>query len=296
MTTLALTSNCCIASTSEISLCTQPNVALLRELSFRVRTRCLETTYRSQFGHIGPDFSATDLLCTLFLTTLRFPSKSLCHPDRDRFILSKGHAALALYCVLIELGWWSPEILDFYGRKGGSLGGHPSCANIGIEACSGSLGHGLPFAVGAALAAKLEQSERKTFVLVGDGELQEGSNWEAAMLGATHRLDSLTVIVDRNGLQQGRGTEEVNQLGDLAGKWRAFGWVVTEIDGHDHSAICACLNRLPFSAGQPNCIIAKTVKGKGVSFMENNASWHHRLPSKDETNSALRELSETAML
>ncbi|WP_434525075.1 hypothetical protein [Photorhabdus asymbiotica] len=156
MTIPALTSNSCIASISETSRCTRPNVALLRELSFRVRTRCLEITQRSGFGHIGPDFSVTDLLCTLFLTTLRFPSENLCHPDRDRFILSKGHAALALYCVLIELGWWHPEILDCYGRKGGSLGGHPSCANKGIETCSGSLGHGLPFAVGAALAAKIE--------------------------------------------------------------------------------------------------------------------------------------------
>ncbi|NYA45451.1 transketolase [Serratia fonticola] len=277
------------------SCCNEPDIELLRNLSFRVRTRCLEITLENRFAHIGPDFSATDILCTLFSNILRFPSDDLCHPDRDRFILSKGHAALALYCTLIELGWWSPNILNLYGRKGGALGGHPSCSSMGIETCTGALGHGLSFAVGAALAAKLEKSKRKTFVLVGDGELQEGSNWEAAMLGATHQLENLTVIIDRNGLQQGRRTEDVNKLGDLAGKWQAFGWAVTEIDGHDYDAIQACLNNLPIHTGFPNCIIAKTVKGKGVSFMENNPEWHHRVPSMYEVSIALKELKEAVI-
>lgn len=212
------------------------------------------------------------------------------HADRDRFILSKGHAALALYSVLVELNWWSPTILDSYGRVGGLLGGHPSCTSPGIETCTGSLGHGLPFAVGAALAARTQSSARKVFVLVGDGELQEGSNWEAAMLAATHGLDALTVVIDRNRLQQGRPTEEVNRLEPLAGKWRAFGWSVTEVDGHDHAAIAHCLRKLPLTAGRPSCIIANTVKGKGVSFMENNPAWHHKLPSAAEAESALQDL------
>lgn len=261
-----------------------------RALAMRVRMRCLEKTRLNHFGHLGPDFSAIDILCTLYLCSLQFPEGNLRHPERDRFILSKGHAALALYSVLVELGWWSHVILENYGRTGGRLGGHPSCSNPGIETCSGALGHGLPFAVGAALGLQARNSESQTFVLVGDGELQEGSNWEAAMLASTHRLAKLTLIVDRNMLQQGRTTEEVNRLDPLADKWRAFGWSVVEVDGHDRAAIAAILNRLPLMAGKPSCIIAHTVKGKGVSFMENQAEWHHKLPTTLEAQKALAEL------
>lgn len=271
-----------------------PLTVLARALSVRVRVRCLQTTRWSQFGHLGPDFSAADLLTVLYLAVLKFQNGDMRHKSRDRFILSKGHAALALYAVLIELGWWSPEMLESYGRLGGALGGHPSASSPGIETCTGALGHGLPFAVGAALAARAIRSGSRTFVLVGDGELQEGSNWEAAMLAATHKLDSLTLIIDRNGLQQGRPTEEVNQLGSLADKWRAFGWSVAEIDGHDHAAIADTFARLPFNSGKPNCVIAHTVKGKGVSFMEGNAAWHHRLPTADEAERALDELLQVA--
>lgn len=263
---------------------------VVRALSVRVRARCLEITRWSRFGHLGPDLSAADLMTTLYVTTLQFPVGDLQHPDRDRFILSKGHAALALYSVLVELGWWQPRALEHYGRTGGQLGGHPSCTSRGIETCTGALGHGLPFAVGAALAARTQGSARRTFVLVGDGELQEGSNWEAAMLAATHGLDALTLIIDRNGLQQGRGTEEVNKLGSLPEKWRAFGWSVVEIDGHDHAAIAACFQGLPLTPGKPSCIVANTVKGKGVSFMENCPDWHHKLPSGPEAERAMDEL------
>lgn len=268
--------------------------ALARALSLRARIRCLSITRWSQFGHLGPDFSAVDLISVLYLTRMRFQNGDMRHDSRDRFILSKGHAALALYSVLIELGWWPPQILHRYGRIGGALGGHPSVSAPGIETCSGALGHGLPFAVGAALAARTNDTGSKTFVLVGDGELQEGSNWEAAMMAATHGLDRLTVLVDRNGLQQGRPTEEVNQLGALACKWRAFGWSVTEIDGHDHAAIDATLRLQPVAAGKPNCVIAHTKKGCGVSFMEGNAAWHHRIPTQHEAELALDELLQVA--
>ena len=194
-------------------------------------------TREAAFGHLGPDFSAADLVSTLYARAVRFPDGDLAHPNRDRFILSKGHAALALYSVLIELGWWKSDMLARYGRIGGSLYGHPANSSPGIETCSGALGHGLPFGVGAALGARTTGRTFRTFVLIGDGELQEGSNWEAAMLAGTHHLDSLTVIVDRNRLQQGRGTEDVCRLDPLPRKWDAFGWASAELDGHDHQAI-----------------------------------------------------------
>ena len=262
-----------------------------RELSRRVRLRCLDVTAQSAFGHLGPDFSCVDILCCLYSAVLRFPGGDLKHTDRDRFVLSKGHAALALYATLIETGFWAPTILDFYGTTGGLLGGHPSSSIDGIETCTGALGHGLPFGVGAALAAKAQGSGRRTIVLLGDGELQEGSNWEAAMLAGSHGLDALTVIIDRNGLQQGRQTESVNALEPLVDKWCAFGWAVTEINGHDSGAIKAVLTDLPLKSGLPTCVIANTIKGRGVSFMEGRAEWHHRIPTSDEVALARTELS-----
>jgi len=259
-------------------------------LATKARVRCVEVTRDSKFGHLGPDFSAIDLISTLYLGILRFPEEDLGHPDRDRFVLSKGHAALALYTVLIELGWWQKNQLTRYGRTGGRLGGHPSSAIQGVETSTGALGHGLPFAVGCALGSKLHATGSKTFVLVGDGELQEGSNWEAAMLASSKQLDDLTVIVDRNRLQQGGSTEAVIRLEPLKEKWESFGWAVEEINGHDHAAIHECCSRLPLRRSQPTCIIANTVKGKGVSFMEGKAEWHHKLPSPSEAESALNEL------
>lgn len=264
-------------------------------LARRVRLRCLRVTTSSEFGHLGPDFSAADLIAALYSGVLRHAGLQPPHPDRDRFILSKGHAALALYSALIEVGHWPDTSLENYGRLNGQLAGHPSTQSSGIETCTGALGHGLPFAVGAALAARLQRSDRRTFVLTGDGELQEGSNWEAAMLAATHRLDRLTVIVDRNGLQQGRPTESVSALEPLADKWRAFGWAVAEVDGHDAEQIHACLEDLPLEQGRPTCILARTRKGKGVSFMEGRAAWHHKLPSFAEAELALRELDPATL-
>jgi transketolase len=266
------------------------DVDAAREFATRVRRNCIEQTRKVGFGHLGPDLSAADILSILYLRSMRFPDGDLRHPDRDRFVLSKGHAALSLYSVLIELGLWPAEVMQHYGRAGGQLYGHPSAGCAGIETCSGALGHGLPFAVGVALGARARRSPSRTFVLVGDGELQEGSNWEAAMLAGTHGLGALTLIVDRNRLQQGRPTEHVNRLEPLEEKWLAFGWAVIEVDGHDHAAIAGCLGRLPLLLTKPTCIIANTVKGKGVSFMENRPEWHHRLPSEQEAYQALFEL------
>ncbi|WP_100208438.1 transketolase [Paracidovorax oryzae] len=268
--------------------CARLDLDFSKKIAQRARIRCLTVTAQSHFGHLGPDFSAIDILTVLYGSVMA--SRSFSDPSRDRFVLSKGHAALALYSVLIELGLWSEGMLLNYGRSGGLLGGHPSSSVSGIETCTGALGHGLPFAAGAAAAASASGSRHRTFVLLGDGELQEGSNWEAAMFASARCLGNLTAIVDRNGLQQGRETEQVNPLGPLADKWRAFGWDVEEIDGHDHIAIFDALARGERST-RPRCLIAMTRKGRGVSFMEGNAAWHHKLPSPAEAAQALEELS-----
>ncbi|MGE8679977.1 MAG: transketolase [Achromobacter marplatensis] len=259
------------------------------QVAQRARIRCLSVTAQNHFGHLGPDFSAIDILTVLYGSIMA--SRSFSDPSRDRFVLSKGHAALALYSVLIELGLWDESMLLNYGRSGGKLGGHPSSCTRGIETCTGALGHGLPFAAGSAAAASVAGNGHRTFVLLGDGELQEGSNWEAAMFANARCLNALTAIIDRNGLQQGRGTEQVNPLGTLADKWRAFGWAVEEIDGHDHRALFDSLARGAHSR-RPRCLIATTTKGKGVSFMEGNAAWHHKLPSTAEAARAMAELSQ----
>jgi len=258
-----------------------------------IRSECLKTTHAAQLGHLGADFSALETLIVLYDRVLRFPNGDLSHPDRDRFVLSKGHAALAYYAVLSRLRERPVANISEFAKFGSALSGHPSNTKVkGIETSTGPLGHGLPFGVGAALAAKLEGSSRRIFVLVGDGELQEGSNWEAAMLAGSRQLDNLLTIVDRNRLQQGRGTELVNRLEPLTEKWRAFGWSVREVDGHDPEQLFDVLTSIPFKSGMPSCVVAHTTKGRGVSFMEGKAAWHHKVPSLGELDLALAELAE----
>jgi transketolase len=207
--------------------------------------------------------------------------------------MSKGHCSGALYATLAEAGFFPLEELETYMQPLSRLNGHPNCVKIpGVETNTGPLGHGLPVAVGTAIAAKLDDAAWRTFVLTGDGELQEGSNWEAAMAAAHYELDNLTVIVDRNRLQQGDRTENTVRLEPLADKWRAFGWAVAEVDGHEYDALLDAFERLPLSPGKPTCLIAHTRKGKGVSFMEDQVGWHHRVPTAEELALALRELSE----
>jgi transketolase len=196
---------------------------------------------------------------------------------------------------LAEAGYFPREELETYMQPLARLNGHPNCVNIpGVETNTGPLGHGLPVAVGTAIAAKLDDAAWRTFVLTGDGELQEGSNWEAAMSAAHYELDNLTVIVDRNRLQQGDGTENTMRLEPLADKWRAFGWDVAEVDGHDYNALLDTFGRLPLAPRKPSCVIAHTRKGKGVSFMEDQVGWHHRVPTAEELALALGELSEAS--
>jgi transketolase len=237
--------------------------------------------------------SAIDILVTLYFAVLHVDPARPDDPDRDRFILSKGHSAVALYTTLAHRGFIPMEQLDTFAQPLSMLNGHPDRNKVpGVETNTGPLGHGLPVAVGAALAAKLQDCSWRVFVLTGDGELQEGSNWEAAMAAAHYKLDNLTVIVDRNRLQQGDWTEQTMHLEPLADKWRAFGWAVTEVDGHNIAQLLQTFSRLPFEAGKPNCIIAHTHKGQGVSLMRDKAAWHHKVPNAEELAVALKELEE----
>ena len=268
-----------------------PNI--LAERANALRWRDLMMLNRARLGHTGGDFSAADILTTLYLGVLCVDPARPDWPHRDRFILSKGHASGMLYNVLAEVGFFPVEELSTFAQPESRLNGHPSNSKLpGVETSSGPLGHGLPVAVGAALGAKMDDAQWRTFVLTGDGELQEGSNWEAAMAAAHFGLNNLTWIVDRNGLQQGDATERTIRLEPLADKMRAFGWAVREVDGHDHAALIETFRALPFERGKPSGIIAHTHKGKGVSFIQDRAEWHHhhRALSNDEMAAALAEL------
>jgi transketolase len=256
---------------------------MLRELARRIRRTSLTMVHAARLGHPGGDLSAGDVL----RIDPRDPRKA----DRDRFILSKGHASAALYAALAEAGFFPAGRLADYMRPLSMFNGHPDRNKVpGVEANTGPLGHGLPIGVGSAIAAKLDGAAWRTFVLTGDGELQEGSNWEAAMCAAHHGLDNLTAIVDRNRLQQGDATEQTVGLEPLADRWRAFGWAVVELDGHDIPALRSTLHAVPLAPGRPTCLIAHTHKGRGVSFMEDRVEWHHRVPSAAELDAALAEL------
>jgi transketolase len=266
-------------------------VQSLRRRAARIRRRDLAMITRAGLGHPGGDLSAADILTTLYFAVLRVDPNNPLDPQRDRFILSKGHCSGALYTTLAEAGFFPIELLDTFAQPMSKLNGHPDRNKTpGVEANTGPLGHGLPVAVGCALAAHLDGAAWRTYVLTGDGELQEGSNWEAAMAAAHFGLDNLTLIVDRNGLQLGDATERTMALEPLADKMRSFGWSVTEVDGNDVAALLDVFAGLPVVAGKPTCIIAHTHKGQGVSFMRDQASWHHRIPTGDELAAAGREL------
>lgn len=268
----------------------------LSKLATAVRRRDLQMVHDAKLGHIGGDLSAIDILVTLYFGVLHVDPHSPNAPDRDRFILSKGHCAGALYTTLAHAGFFPLEELNTFVQPLSRLNGHPDRKKVlGVETNTGPLGHGLPVAVGSALAAKLTNAQWRVFVLTGDGELQEGSNWEAAMSAAHFKLDNLIVIVDRNRLQQGDWTEKTMHLDSLADKWRAFGWSVQEVDGHDYAQLLETFSRVPFEPGKPNCIIASTHKGKGVSFMQDKVAWHHRVPTSEELATALEELEEVVL-
>jgi transketolase len=266
-------------------------ISRLQQLAATLRRHDIGMVYRAGLGHIGGEFSAIDILATLYFAVLSIDPARPDWPERDRFILSKGHAAAALYTTLAVAGFLPVEELATFMQPLSRLNGHPNRTKVpGVETNTGPLGHGLPVAVGCAIGARLDGAAWRTFVLTGDGELQEGSNWEAAMAAAHYQLDNLTVIVDRNRLQQGDGTERTMALDPLPEKWRAFGWQVAEVDGHDHAALLGVFGRLPLTAGRPSCIIANTNKGRGVSFMQDQAAWHHKVPNDAQFAQALAEL------
>jgi len=266
-------------------------VAHLAEAARLVRRRDLQMVRAAGLGHIGGDFSVIDVLVTLYLHAMNVTPDQLDGPDRDRFILSKGHAAAALYTTLAMAGFLPQEQLRTFMQPESMLNGHPARTKIAaVEASTGPLGHGLPIAVGTAFAGKLDGSRRRTFVVTGDGELQEGSNWEALMTAGNHKLDHLCVIIDRNRLQQGARVADTNDLEPLADKLRAFGMEVVEVSGHDHSALLDVFAAVPAASGRPTAVIARTMKGHPISFMSDNVAWHHKVPSADQVEQALAEL------
>lgn len=256
-----------------------------------MRRKALEMVFGVKLGHLGGDFSAADILATLYFGVMTYDPARPDWPDRDRFVMSKGHATGALYTALCAAGYFPEDWLETYMRPDSRLNGHPNRRYLpGVETNTGPLGHGFPVATGIAAAGALAGRAHRTFLLTGDGELQEGSNWEAAMTAGHRKLERLTLIVDRNRLQQGAGTEETNRLDPLDAKFRAFGWEVAFVDGHDVPALLAALSASPEGRGKPLCLIADTVKGKGVSFMENVASWHHGVPNAEQYQAAMKEL------
>jgi transketolase len=270
-------------------------IGRLRSRARATRRRNLRLIHEAGLGHIGADLSATDILTVLYGAVLRVDPERPADPGRDRFILSKGHASGALYTTLAHNGFFPEEELETFMQPLSRLNGHPPRHKVpGVEASTGPLGHGLPIAVGAALASRLDDAPWRVYVLTGDGELQEGSNWEAAMSAAHFGLDRLVLTIDRNGLQLATPTEETMGLEPLADKWRAFGWAVREADGHDHDALLSAYRNVPFETGRPSCLIARTHKGQGVSFMRDDPAWHHRVPDAGQLEAAVAELAETA--
>jgi transketolase len=268
----------------------ESNPNILKQLAGEVRRSSLRMVHSARYGHPAGDLSSADILATLYFSVLRIPAAN--DPGRDRFVMSKGHCTGAFYTTLALAGFFPVEELATYMKPLSRLNGHPNRTELpGVESNTGPLGHGLPVATGAALAAKIDGAAYRTFVLTGDGELQEGSNWEALMAAAHYGLDNLTVIVDRNRIQQGDFTEKIMRLEPLADKMRAFGMAVREVDGHDIGVLMETFAALPFETGKPSCIIAHTVKGKGVSFIENKPEWHHHAPSDAELEAALAELN-----
>jgi transketolase len=255
-----------------------------------IRELTLVTINRAGLGHIGGDYSVTDILATLYGRVLRVDPTNPSWDDRDRFILSKGHAAVSFYSTLALSGFFPVSWLESFAGPLSPLNGHPNRTKVpGVETNTGPLGHGFPVALGCALGAQLQGSARRTYVVMGDGELQEGSNWEAFMYGGHRQLTNLTAIVDRNRLQQGDRTENTNSLDPLDVKVEAFGWEARVIDGHDLDALHDAVTR---PSDRPVAVIAETTKGKGVSFIEDRAEWHHKVPSEEQVALALKELAQ----
>jgi len=263
----------------------------LADLSRRLRAHSLRMTSQARTSHVGSCLSVADVLAVLYGAILRYRSADPGWEGRDRLLVSKGHAAAVTYAVLAEVGFITKKRLLEFGRNGGQLYGHVTHVGVpGVEFSTGSLGHGLPVGTGMALSAKRDGAGWRTFVVLSDGELDEGSNWEAILFAAHHQLDNLVAIVDYNGIQSLDRVDRTIGLEPLADKLSAFGWEPIEVDGHDVAALRRVLGRIPAVGGRPTCVIARTIKGKGVSWMEDTVLWHYRSPDAEELEKALAEL------
>lgn len=268
------------------------NTKELTAKSFELRRAVLDMIYRAKTGHIGGDFSVMDILVTLYYRQMHVGPELVSDPNRDRFILSKGHSVEALYAVLADRGFFPKTELLNYSQFGSKYIGHPNNKINGIEMNSGSLGHGLSLSVGMALAAKMDGASYRVYTVMGDGELAEGSVWEGAMAAGHYHLENLTAFVDRNRLQISGGTEQVMAQDNLDARWSAFGWNVVHAAGNDIAALDAAVEQAKACKGKPTVILADTTKGYGVSFIENQAGWHHRVPTEEEYRKAAAELGE----
>ena len=268
----------------------KPTQSELDELSRSLRLRVLDLVHSTRSPHVGSCFSIIEILAALYFRVMKVSPTKTHEPGRDRFILSKGHACAALYSVLRERGFMDEEHLKGFAVDGGTLEHHPTMdLERGIEASTGSLGHGLSIGAGLALAGKLDRMDYRVFVLMSDGELNEGSVWEAAMFAAHHRMDKLVAIIDINKIQALGFTKDIVDMEPLVAKWEGFGWHTQRCDGHDYGAILGAMDSL--SAERPNAVLLDTVKGKGVSFMQNELLWHYRSPDDEEYARAKKELT-----
>ncbi|MFO0569254.1 MAG: transketolase [Polyangiaceae bacterium] len=265
----------------------------LRVRAGRVRRDVIRLSYAAKTGHIGSSLSCAELIAALFFRFLRLDPRDPNWPGRDRFLMSKGHACVPLYSCLAQLGHLPEDVLEAYGGEGGPLGHHPKKSpEFGIEFGTGSLGHGLSVGCGLAFGAKLSGQPWRTAVLMSDGEQGEGTVWEAAAFAAHHRLDNVLAVVDFNKMQALGVTSDILGLEPLDARWSSFGWAVRRVDGHDIKAIVGALDAFPFEPGKPSIIVADTVKGKGVSFMEDSLLWHYRCPDAEEYAAAMTELGD----
>ncbi|GBD11698.1 Transketolase 2 [bacterium HR23] len=270
----------------------RPDIPTLERIARIIRRDIVQMTALAGSGHPGGSLSAVEILVTLYFCVMRHNPSDPSWPDRDRFILSKAHACPVLYAVLARCGYFPVEELATFRRINSRLQGHAHIMTPGVEFSGGSLGQGLSFGIGCALAGRLDNRPYRVYVLLGDGECDEGQVWEGAMAASHYKVDNLTVILDRNRIQNDRFTSEAMELEPLAEKWRAFGWAVQEVDGHSFPALLDALEGARQVKGRPSIIIAHTVKGRGVSFMENNPDFHGRAPTPQELAQALKELGD----
>ncbi len=265
-----------------------PEIALAAR---QIRARIVQMAAKGKTSHVGSALSCVDLLAALYFRVMNTTPQNWRKPNSDHFILSKGHGSMAWFATLAEKGFFEKSVLDEYCADGGRLGEHPDTGSVpGVLVTTGSLGHGLSIGLGLALAKKMKNESAKVFVVLSDGEMNEGSVWEAAMYAAHKKLDNLVVLVDNNKMQAMGRTPTINAVEPLAAKWEAFGWAAQKTDGHDISKIAEALSTLPFQKGKPSALIADTVLGKGVSFMEDDVLWHYQIPSDEQVRLALKEL------